>query len=497
MVTWFRRLEALSVRVRALHPILVLLFVLLLSPSVSAEEVDFVTLEYALNSDSSLLQFFAAGVNVFGSRWQYDTSIDQVTGIQGWSNAQWNKLDEGDRLLLFSVLDALLGAQTRIEDIEANSISVPDLDSWTNLIHSARVISSASSLNGQTVPDLVAILSQNQQALYTLLNSNVVATTQSFHSFTGGRDYEAKGGSLTEILRYSANSSADLGRMFYNQIGSGSVSNFYKTFNSDSRNLSALYSSQGKDLSLISALSLISENQLLSDRALRYFLTTYQADGDMLYSDGSFHDTDTFTLTDVARYGFTGLASIISGVGQGTDSSSPAVIKFNVVDPDDPLAVFDEQQDYTNLFDFFSWLAADLNKNLTKLQFVLANDEDIQMKQDEKPNQEAAVDGFFGNGDGAVKPTDISDAASIAGDVKSTFSGAGSAGDAFTVLNSGDTYSFFSQAVSDDLNSDPLVSPQSMDDSWMDNFVEDEEGFLSLKPSSMFDVSLYLEELMK
>lgn len=124
-----------------------------------------------------------------------------------------------------------------------------------------------------------------------------------------------------------------------------------------------------------------------------------------------------------------------------------------------------------------------------------ASDEDIQIRDQEKENTDTAKDEFFGDGQGSVKPSDITEAAGLTSGVKGSFSGAGSPSDVFYTINSSDSYSFFSQEVSDSLDTVGFVSVASAeqeDDSWMDVFSSDEDGYYSLVDTSAFDVLSFL-----
>lgn len=195
----------------------------------------------------------------------------------------------------------------------------------------------------------------------------------------------------------------------------------------------------------------------------------------------------SWSLADITANGMQGLATLIGG----QDSGDGRKAVWYWTDPTDPTA---SQRTYevSSLFDMF-WLLGQFQNSLAKLEYVYASEEDIEFKQDEKPNMDAVKDSFFGNGEGAVNPDQIKDAAGISSAAKDAFGGAGSPGDAFTAINDSQSFWFFSQEVADALdtvNAPALVSEE--EDDFMDQFVQDEDGFYFLIDLSPWDVSLYL-----
>lgn len=542
MVTWFRSQEALPVRARALHPVLVvlafILFGLGFTVFVSASEWDLPVEEYILIPDSNLydlVQPYASipGNSVFGVFYNespYGNKISYVTDIP---SSQLDQINENDSYLFWYMFKMFNKAETavnavdaRVDGIEQNALTILDLYDWTNAdsnvehsLAAAYIQSLDQALLDMSVPDLLALVTQNQYTSYKglvayMVNSSTPAYSTSAGNLGTGRSVAGLVALLSQnqynqYLRLNtllSNANFGASTISTGTIGTGrTVGDLLAMLSSNDvmqyNRLNALLTNQsltaydlgtgslsvGTGISDILALS--TRNQRTFANQVKAYVTANGTEYQVLGSNGKLGTgSSTQTLYTVTRAGFSGLANLL------LPSTQP--VSVDLIDPTDPLSPLRTDK-YSSLIPLLAFMAQTEQNLLTKLQFVLANDEDIKMKQNEAPNQEAAIDGFFGSGQGAVVPADISDTASIAGSVKSTFAGAGSAGDAFAVLNSGDTYSFFSQAVSDDLNGDPMISTHDInDDSWLEGFDVDEDGYLHLKPSSMFDVSLYLEELL-
>lgn len=197
----------------------------------------------------------------------------------------------------------------------------------------------------------------------------------------------------------------------------------------------------------------------------------------------------SWSLADITANGMQGLATLIGGLDDG--QGRRAVWQW--IDPTDPLDTSKiRNYEVTSLFDLFHQIAW-LQNSLAKLEYVYASEEDMEFKKQEEPNLEAVKDSFFGDGEGAVNPDQIKDAAGISSAAKDAFGGAGSPGDAFTAINDSQSFWFFSQEVADALDTVNAAAPASEEeDDFMDQFVQDEDGFYSLIDLSPWDVSSYL-----
>lgn len=542
METYRHCRPGLRVRFLALHPCLVLLFVILFSVSASGTDADRNDLEYYLNTDSTLMDIVLsdgimplAGSMPSGTyhvegeyssgNWTYTSggssipggnNPPRVTNISSLESKYFAKLDEGDQILAGVMLDALLarssGGLTILDlreydndEVSAfdgdtvvplNSYDVPNLlalitknqhfqDKYfkeysKNQYYNAYHVTTGSQGTGLRFSDILAIISNNQTEQYKQFNDYFTMTGTGFH-IASNSSYKSNN-LLNGIGTLSWNQSS-----IYNRLGSLLPNVNVPALEFTDSLTSANTSWYGGGQSVGDLLAVISRNQFSVGSGLRALIANPVASMMLSQSGDKVTASVNQPLSTTLLNGFAGLATIMYG--------GERAVAVDLVNPDNPLEK-DSFQTFTTVFGLLGYIAETQQNLLTKLQFVLASDDDIKMKQDEKENQDAAVDNFFGDGEGAVKPTDISDAAGVAGNIKQTFDGAGSVSDAFTPVNDAANYSFFSQEVANEL--DKVSQPASqMDEDYLEMFQVDEDGFYSLKPSSLFDVSKYLEELGK
>ena len=196
----------------------------------------------------------------------------------------------------------------------------------------------------------------------------------------------------------------------------------------------------------------------------------------------------SWSLADITANGMQGLATLIGGQDDG--SGRKAVWYWT--DPADPTA---PQRTYevSSLFDMF-WLLGQFQNSLAKLEYVYASQEDIEFKEQEKPNMDAVKDSFFGDGEAAVNPDQIKDVAGAASSFKGAFSSPVSIADFFSALSDGQNYVFFSQETADNL--DRVNAPAVVSDvDPYDGYVKGEDGLYYPSGPSMFDLYSYLEGL--
>lgn len=191
------------------------------------------------------------------------------------------------------------------------------------------------------------------------------------------------------------------------------------------------------------------------------------------------------TSPQLLRNGLLGLSYNLVGGDQSTT--------FSLVVPNDGEegGVKTEEKQVDNLLDALGLLGTSLQNPLAKLQYVLADDDDIRLKDKTQPNKDAIEDNFTGDGPGAVNPGQIGDIGDISSSAGDAFGGAGSAGDAFIAITDSNSYSFFSQAVSDALDTVCAVSAQS-DEDFMEGFELGDDGFYHVKDTSAWDVTAFL-----
>lgn len=384
----------------------------------------------------------------FGRKFGWDENTQMVTSIAGLPNNLWKQFTDADKGLAGVLLEMMVRAEQAVDAVPNTVIG--SLDDWRNDIRPAYWIGAGLDVTGVRVPDLLATITQNQSSTYNRFNELLIPLSVLPAN-------QEKAYSQSETLFRNSKYPLELISGGYYGTGIG-IADMFAAF---SKSFTFWYSMQ------------------------RSWLTAGNNYGPVLWSDGQLHDAPAdLSLTSLSAQGFMGLAQLLAG------DSGKRTIDIIHLDPDNPLST-GVMTVHTSLFSAFGdWASSGLNA-LTKLQFVLANDSDIKLKQDEKENQDAVEDKFFGDGEAAVKPSDITDAADLAGDVKDAFQGAGSPGDAFVSINDATNYSFFSQEVSDSLDTVGKPALQS-DDDFMSAFQADQNGFYSLADPSFFSLEDYL-----
>lgn len=488
MVTYRFSRTGLRVRISALHPLLLLVVGFLLSTSVLAADglpSEPGSLVYTLQDDTTLYNIdeispFAVDPilgTYFGNMFRGSMYEKLCTR---WGN--YTPASKDTQALAFQVFDLCIGIQREIDAVEA---SVDVIQTAENDIYAATQISKGVNTIQTNTPNLLGLVTQNQKSMYDAIFPKLFATGNVMSFWDGNVGNGGKGLSVADALSYISHSEASIGKILYDETQSNQIA--FRSFDAYN-NLGSTWDVMGTNLSVSSLLSLITENQLRQDLLSRVIFTSGRGSIPMLFSDGSTIESGTYrTLTSITANGFTGLAQLFAG------NSGIRTIDVTYRDPSNPLS-----DGVTYKFpDFFSYLSSystEMGTLLAKLQFVLASDQDIEMSQQEQPNKDAVYDEFFGDGQGSVKPSDISGAAGLTSGAKDIFQSAGSADDAFNAATDETNYWFFSQEVANDL--DAVGAPQAVsdqDDSWLDDYVVGEDGFLSLKDPSPFDVESYLE----
>lgn len=200
--------------------------------------------------------------------------------------------------------------------------------------------------------------------------------------------------------------------------------------------------------------------------------------------------TGSISLPEILSKGLLGLSRNLSGDDKLTT--------FSFLSPDaDAGGLLARPVSVNNLLDALGMIGTQLQNPLAKLQYVLADDDDIKLKDDIKENQDSFQDNFTGDGEGAVSGSQIKDVAGLGSSIKDTFSGAGSPGDVFSVLNDSGNYGFFSRAVADELDRVANPSPSVVDDAtrgWLDECSVGDDGVVRVV-DDIFDLSSYVEGL--
>lgn len=418
------------------------------APSGYALRDDVTLLDFMVDSDSEVMPLASVAYTAFGRRYTWDPDTNQVMRISGFSDREWSNFDQGDKYLAGVVLDMALGAQNAIKSVAGDV--VVELDKWIN-IKAAPEISNGVDHTGITVPNLLSVLASNQKSIWDLHNNSEFAYRQI-------QDY---------LSFYNLSFGDGLALISRNQLTSWEMQITYLRALDGVIDISS--GSRVSTTTLSGMLSVMSSNQYHIDNHLKSWLNEDSSVLTLL-SSGQTEQLNGSNITQVTRMGFNGLASLLAGSGGRT-------IHINTVDPNDPLNMDAGTMELPSLFDFYGYYGETSLRELTKLRFVLASDDDIQFKQDEKPNEDAMKDSFFGDGAGAVKSSDITAAADISGSAQDVFGGAGSAGDIFVAASDSTTYSFFSAAVANDIDSVNAPTAIAEDDSWLEDLPHDEDGF--------------------
>ncbi|MDE6454607.1 MAG: hypothetical protein K2L38_01555, partial [Dysosmobacter sp.] len=205
--------------------------------------------------------------------------------------------------------------------------------------------------------------------------------------------------------------------------------------------------------------------QVFLNNSFADWLYYFEADlWDMLSPSGNFGFLDSSGSVSSAPKGSSFLGMIVQSLlglsKQLVGADSSALFSFLAPGEDGGLEV--QTQEVNNLLDALALLGTSLQNPLAKLQYVLASDDDIELKDSQKENENQFKDNFTGDGDAAVKPSDIGELAGVSSSVKDTFAGAGSPADIFSVLNDSGSFGFFSQEVADIL--EPSVPAAFSDD---------------------------------
>lgn len=140
----------------------------------------------------------------------------------------------------------------------------------------------------------------------------------------------------------------------------------------------------------------------------------------------------------------------------------------------------------------------DIGLDLAKLQFVLANDDDIKLRADMKDQQDAFQDSFTGSGDGAASVSDVKDAALISGSTADLFKSDVSVSQFYQGFADDSLFEFFTETTRDNL--DQVNAPQAVsDEEWkpedvLDGLIVGDDGLVHPEDSTLFDLSAYFTQ---
>lgn len=459
MVTYSLRRAKPQVRFLAPHPFFVFLAILLLSCSAMAadqqsqySDIDYYaaapdTLAVALSSSDSL-----ARAGLFGVNWYYSPILNAVSSVNG---VDMTGRADGVQELATATYRTFQGVDSALSALSVDS-------SWLEKIYDLLYESRRSGdvVEKVSIPQLLREFHTDDR---TFWNNYVNDKYNGFYyNFSTG---------TTSILRRESVPNL-LAALNTSILGFGRTESWL--------------SASGKDVSTMGVLTDVIGGGFQGLATLLAGPSDHRENEYVWLNQSGYAANGSTSLMDMVGEGFLGFSSLFSDADPGE-----ARLSWMYVSPDDGVA--GQQVSYSTLFSFLGSFASGVQNPLARLAYVLADLEDIEFKKEEKPNMDAVKDSFFGDGEGAVNPDQIKDAAGISSAAKDAFGGAGSPGDAFTAINDSQSFWFFSQEVADALDTVNAAALASEDaDDFMDQFVQDEDGFYSLVDLSPWDVSSYL-----
>lgn len=306
----------------------------------------------------------------------------------------------------------------------------------------------------------------------------------------------------------------DLDSVFYKYLGQGGLlNNIWDLVSAISSNLTSFDSRVTTALKTVNAslssvdgalsdflggsfVVTLDSNQPVSVTGFDSFLESSQRNLMLSLSSGGLYLGASGTVTrrdppwgivNFVRYGLLGLSVNLAG--------DDKVATFSLLSPSDSEdgGLEAEEVQVNNLLDALGLIGTHLQNPLAKLQYVLANDDDIALKDAVQENQDSFQDNFTGSGSGSVSGSQIKDMAGISSSAGNAFKDDASAADAFTAISDSKSYGFFSQEVADALDTVNSSAAAALDeDDFMDGFVLGEDGFYHVADSSPWDVSAFL-----
>lgn len=479
MVTYRLRRSRPQVRILAPHPLFFIFAVFLLCGSAGASDQDY----YAVAPDTLVLSVVSSdslarvvGGDIFGHYWSSFGGDGQITAIDGVS---MTGRADGVQQLATATYSTFKGVESSIAQLSSDSAQ------WLQLIYGTL----------QQSGDLGTVYTRLLEVLQSLQGLQ-----SSFDSSWSYRDYFWNGTNSLVTSTMRGNGLLSLLTSFFTDlfnIQAVHVRDFYNSLpkifygSGDSLIYGLDYTGYDKEGYRGSwSLADISANGFSGLASLISGSGSSRGDYVWLGSNGFRYESsslDSMSLMHMVGEGFLGLAYDLWP--DRSDSLQQVLLDF--VSPDD--GVSSQQYEHNNLAQLIAGGFSGLQVPLARLAYVLADLDDVALKQQEQPNIDAVKDDFFGDGQAAVKPSDIKDVAGFSSSIKDSFGGVGSAGDAFQAINDSDSFWFFSQEVADDLDSTSALAVLSDDpESFFDQFSQDEDGFYSLIDLSPWDVSKYL-----
>lgn len=433
MVTYRFRDPALLVRIQPLHPVLFLVLVLCLVLPVRAEALP----DKELLPDDELIEL--PEDEVIESRATYKAaglnfvgSGNQFSKIGGYSTSGMTFAGNGGMVLYqaFSNLDASIAA------VDAKAISSTDFDLLLN-----KYLGQAGTLNN--IWDLINAVNNN----LTAFDSRVKTALASVNS------------NLSSVV-------SAIG-ITNDRIGTGGY----------------IYASP-------STLAQVPNVMIALARFSKLVAEGSFIDSNVLYLGSSGFSAFTSSSRGVGvaaltAEGFLGLSTNLAGSDKSTT--------FSFLSPGEGGGLKSEDETVDNLLDALGLIGTHLQNPLAKLQYVLASDDDIELKDAVQDNQDSFKDNFTGSGSGAVSGSQIKDVAGISSSVGDAFKDNASAADSFAAISDSNSYSFFSQEVAEALDTTDSPEMVSLDEEdYLEGFELSEDGFYYVADQSPWDISSFL-----
>ena len=432
-------------------------------PALAAEDDALRKLEHDSDEVSSRAIYEAAGIRFNGSGSSWSTIGGYATSSMTWSGT--------GGIMLYNAFTNLDNAIATVDAKVANAVTTSTLDEVFQ-----KYFATGGGENMWYYSNQVYSFLKDLPSKLSLIQSNVAAITSSFGS---GKRYNLLTWQGTYIRGNFVDYANALIELLY--LGLHAVQDSVETTNGYIGSLGQIYDATGgyKGYGSLQA-SLGALSKLIYDTS-----TTGNSLGSYLSVDGHLSSAAYLTAPQLLRTGLVGLSYNLAGSDKSTTFS------LLVPNEGEDGGMREDEKRVDNLLDALGLLGTSLQNPLAKLQYVLADDDDISLKDKTKPNQDAVEDNFTGDGPGAVKPGQIGDIGDISSSAGDAFGGAGSAGDAFIAITDSNSYSFFSQAVSDALDTVGSVSARS-DEDFMEGFELGDDGFYHVKDTSAWDVTAFL-----
>lgn len=361
---------------------------------------------------------------------------------------------------------------------------------------------SGSRISGTNVP------------AYTYLTQGLLGLSSNLMGTSGSVAWQVYLRGRTEPYNRTATSLGQMLSFIEQDLSSNMVLSGNTSFLSSSGSSTSNAAYQSSPMLLANGFLGLSSNMMGPTGSLSFFVSdssqpgstkTYTSIGSMfgsfmsMYSRRSIYDAGVKLLLEDGTVGsnsyatgsqtgmmqsMIGLAAILRGPS-GTEYPSTLWI-FG-----EDLNKVETQVTYTNLLQALSGIQTSIQNPLSQLQAVLANDEDLALRQRVADEVDQVVDDFTGGGQGAPGVSDIGDMAGVSGGVNELFDTGVSASDFFTAANDSDTYNFFSQEVANDLDNSSMVATYIYTNPFY--YLEmDDDGYYHVADMSPFSVESFL-----